>query len=291
MYKQAAFSFGLVLLALLVAPVVFAADGPPNLGTAAVAGEDGPNRWYIDARIFENGAGQSDFANTTYSLGFTTPINDNMDLWAGYSWMNASGPNAINGAVRASERDVLTAAVKCRISSKTSNPTISVTGGLDVGTNSGLGTNTATGFYAKQDPIIPAAKLQIEWGKPGGTQFQIAGQIAWWDDTVPATNGDIIANYGTVSAVGAGLVWPISRRLALSGDAMFIVGGENAVTAANLLDDEMVWSAGGSYAFKDRSNTVLSAYATNSMSPTVSGSIIAASEDSVALGLSLRRDL
>lgn len=292
MSKKAALSYGLVVLALLVAPVVFAEDGPPILGSAAVCGEDGPTRWFLDARFFETGAGQEDYDNATYSIGMQTPVNDDLDLVLGYSWMNAEGPNPINQAVRASDRDVLTAAMKFRMGNPGSNPAISMTVGVDVGGDTSvLGTNTATGFSAKQDPVIPAAKLQIEWGKPGGKQFQLAGQVAWWDDTVPATTGVDIPNYGSVTAVGGGMVWPLSSRLVLSGDAMMIVDGENAVTAANLLDDEVVWSAGGSYCFKDSKHTTIRAYATNSMSPTIAGSIIAASEDSLALGLSLVRDL
>jgi len=190
MSRHAAISAGLIVLALLVAPIVFAADGPPNLGTAAVTGEDGATRWFIDARIFDSGPGQDDLDNRTLSVGLATPVNDGLDFMLQYSSINGSSINPINGAIRSTNRDVIGVAFKSRLNGKGSNPCISVTGGLDVGGDTSVtGTNTATNFFAKQDPIIPAAKMQIEWGKPGGTQFQIAGQVAWWDDTVPATNG------------------------------------------------------------------------------------------------------
>jgi len=292
MNKQAAISSGLVLLALLVAPVAFAADGTPNLGTAAVTGEDGPTRWFIDARLFEAGAGQDDWDNNTLSVGLATPVDDATDFLLGLSSVDGRGVDAINGAVREADRDVLMVAMKNRLNGANSNPAMSVTLGLDVNIGSETtGTNLQTGFAAVQDSIIPGAKLQVEWGKPGRKQFQIAGQVAWWDDTVPTTSGDIIENYGTVASIGGGVCWPISRRLTLVGDAMICVGGDNVVTDQNLLDDTTVWSAGGTYQLRDAHNTTIGAYATNSLAPTIAGSTIAASDDAVAFGLSLRRDL
>lgn len=292
MSKKAAISFGLAVLALLVAPVVFGADGPPNLGTAAVTGQDGPTRWYIDARIFDNAPDQDDFSNRTLSIGILTPVNDSVDFWLGYSSMDGRGADPINNAVRESDRDVITVAMKKRLNSAGSNCAWTLTLGADVATSDATtGTNLGTGFVATQDSFTPAAKLQIEWGEAGKTQFQLAGQVAWWDDTVPTSVGTDIPNYGTVSTVGGGLVWPISSRLAVSGDAVFCLGSDNYVTETNTLDDQVVWSAGGSYDMGDSKNTTLSAYATNSMSPTIAGAGIAASDDGVALGLSLWRDL
>lgn len=292
MSEKAVISFALAMLAVLMLPAAFAADGPPNLGTSAVCGEDGASRWFLDMRFFETGAGQNDGNNATYSIGFAAPINYHTDFILGYSAMDAVGANPINGAIRESDRDVLTAALKRRISGAASNPVWALTVGADVSSDDSVkGMNTNTGASAFQKSITPAAKLQIEFGKPGNFQFQAAGQIAWWDTMLPCDNGASIPGYGTVISAGGGVVWPFSSRLSLVGDAMFCVDGENVVMADNTLDDEVVWSAGGVYRFADKNDTTLSVYATNSMSPTLAGSIIAASEDSLSLGIALRRSL
>lgn len=292
MREKLVISCALALLAVLMLPSAFAADGPPNLDNAAVCGEDGQTRWFLDARFFETGTDDEDWDNATYSIGFQAPINYHTDFILGYSAMDAVGPNPINGAIRKSDRDVLTAALKRRISGENSNPTWALTIGADVeagGETKGM--NTALGASAYQKTVTPAAKLQVEFGDPGRFQFQVAGQVAWWDTMLPCDNGTVIEGYGTVVGVGGGVVWPFSSRLSLTGDAMVIVDGENAVMADNTLDDEVVWSAGGTYRFGDANDTTLSVYATNSMSPTLAGSIIAASEDSLALGIALRRSL
>ncbi len=291
MSPKAVIRYGPVLLALLVAPMLLAADGPPNLGTAAVIGQDGPTRWYLDARFFETNSSQDETDNATYSLGFVAPINNKTDAWLGFSTLDAEGRDPINLAVRSSDRDVLTVAIKRQVDVG-SSVKCALTVGADVAVNTATrGVNVGTGNYAKQDTFVPAVKLQLEWGQPGHTQFQLAGQAAWWDDTAPTPFGDAVMNYGTVVAGGGGVTWPISSRLCLVGDAMAILDGDNAITIDNLLDEELVWSAGGTYAFNDRFNTTLSVYATNSLSPTLAGSTIAASDDGAALGLALRRDL
>lgn len=72
---------------------------------------------------------------------------------------------------------------------------------------------------------------------------------------------------------------------------MGLVKGYNVINEEfNTPDNTLVWSAGGNWAFGGASNACLSVYATNSMGPTLGSSIIAAPDDSIALGVALRRD-
>lgn len=277
------------LIAALALPV-YAADGPANLGTAQVGQVD--SRWFVDLRVFDTDNNDQDwYDNSTFSLGFNSPINEKTDFTLTYSGYSGSGPDEVNEAIRDSERKVISPVVKRLITGADSKAAVAFSLGADIALSQIKAVNTNSGEEAYQDNFTPAAKLQIEWGKPGATQFQIAGQVAFWDTLCETSVGSPIPGFGTVVAVGGGISKPFGKKLTLVGDCMGLVKGYNVINEEfNTPDNTLVWSAGGNWAFGGASNACLSVYATNSMGPTLGSSIIAAPDDSIALGVALRRD-
>ena len=98
------------LIAALALPV-YAADGPANLGTAQVGQVD--SRWFVDLRVFDTDNNDQDwYDNSTFSLGFNSPINEKTDFTLTYSGYSGSGPDEVNEAIRDSERKVISPVVK-----------------------------------------------------------------------------------------------------------------------------------------------------------------------------------
>ena len=278
------------LAAVMVLSVAHAQDGTPNLGTSQVSQVD--SRWSVDLRIYDTTSAQSWSDNTTLSLGFTSPINEATGFGLMYSELTNIGGDPILGVLRRSEREVLSLRFKHRLTGPRSSPAISLTSGADIAIDSATGMDTATSAVAFQDNFTPAVLGQIEWGATGSTMWQLAGQVAWWDQWCQTSLGSPIPGFGTVVAVGGGICTPISQNLTLTGDVMVPVSGENVIDdATNLPDTQVTWSAGGTYGFGDPFNTTLSVYATNSMAPTLASSIIGAPDNSVGFGVTLRRDL
>lgn len=278
------------LMAAMILPAAYAGEGTPNLGTSQLVQND--SRWFVDARIFEvDRSFQDRLDNTTWSLGFASPINEKTQFSLTYSSVSNTGKDPINGALRRSDRPVLAPTVKRLISGASSKAAVAFEIGADVATKKATGQNVASGAVAYQDNFTPAAKLQAEWGAQGGLQWQLASQIAFWDTTCNTSLGGGVAGFGTVVGVGGGVVLPFGKKLTIVADAMGIMKGDNYINEnTNQPDNTIVWSAGGRWALGGASNSVLSIYATNSMGPTLGSSVIAAPGDSVGLSVALTRD-
>jgi len=269
------------------AAVCAVSDGTPNLGTAQINQQDA--RWFVEGRIYETDDDTQDwYDNTTLSIGFSSPINEKTGFQVMLSDMRNSGADPIAGAIRTSNRTVLAPYVK-RNFSNAAGSAVSLTIGADIALNTTEGLNGAAAAY--QNDFTPAAKLQVEWGKPGSLQWQLAAQVAFWDTWCETNVGPAIPGFGTVVALGGGVTVPFGTKLTLVGDVMGIAGGKNVINAdTNAVDTQLIWSAGGNWMFGGPYSTSLSVFATNAMGPTPATSIIGAPDNSVGLGLALRRE-
>jgi hypothetical protein len=278
------------LMAAMILPAACAGEGTPNLGTSQLVQTD--SRWFVDARIFEvDRSFQDRLDNTTWTIGFAAPINEKTQFSLKYSSVSNTGKDAINGSLRKSDRPVLAPTVKRLISGASSKAAVAFEIGADVATKKATGENLNSGAVAYQDNFTPAAKLQAEWGKEGAFQWQLASQIAFWDNTCATSVGGGVPGFGTVIGVGGGVVMPFGKKLTIVADAMGLMKGDNYIDeSTNQPDNTIVWSAGGRWALGGASNSVLSVYATNSMGPTLGSSLIASPGDSVGLSVALTRD-
>lgn len=283
------------LLSLLALSVAWAGDGTPNLGTTQVG--QVPSRWFLDARVYDTASGQDWYDNTTLSLGFVAPVNSDTEFGLVYSDLGNTGPDLLGGegesnpALRSSERKVLCPTVKFRLKGANGGTGVAVTVGADVELDKASGMDNAGGGVAFQQTFTPAGKLLVEFGQPGRTQYQLAGQVAAWPTLCPTSQGGLIPGFGTVCCLGGGAIVPVSRKLVLSGDIMFPVGGDNTIDdQTNAPDTEPVWSAGGTWMFGGDADMTLSVYATNSMAPTLAASVIGAPDNSTAFSVALRRN-
>jgi len=186
------------------------------------------------------------------------------------------------GGLHITDREVLSPVLKHRINGLGSTA-LTVSVGADVAIDDFTGMVHSTAIT--ENDFTPAARLALEWG--GATRWQLAAQVAAWDNTF-ATG---VPGYGTVAAVGGGIVWPISGRLTLMGDVMVPVNGDNFYDeATETVDAQPVWSAGAAWRWGGVRNTTLTVYATNAIGPTLANSIIVSPENSMGLGAALRCD-
>ena len=277
------------LMAALILPAACAGEGTPNLGTSQLVQTD--SRWFVDARFFDTDRDtQNWYDNATWSLGFAAPINEKTQFSLMYSNVSNTDKYA-NGALHEIDRPVLSPSVKRLISGASSKAAVALEIGADVGIRRATDKNLTSGEIAYQGNFTPAAKLQVEWGTPGGFQWQLASQVAFWDTICNTSTRSGIRGFGTVVGVGGGVVLPFGKKLTIVADAMGLVKGDNYINEdTNQPDNTIVWSAGGRWALGGASNSVLSVYATNSMGPTLGSSLIASPGDSVGIGVALARD-
>ena len=284
-------SLGGLLAALLCSTLAMAgpavvADGTPNLGTAAIQMQDA--RWFVEGRIYDVNDDQSWSDNSTFSLGFASPINEDTEFDLSFSTINNTGGDPIAGSLWTSDRTVLSPYLK-RCFSHDGKVKFSLTAGADVALSQAKGTSAAGTAY--QNDITPALRLQAEWGNPGQVQWQLAAQVAFWDTWAGTNGGGPIPGFGTVVALGGGVSVPMGAKLTLVGDVMAIADGSNVVNSdTGLLDTQTIWSAGGNWNLGGPYNSVVKVFATNSMGPTVASSAIGAPNDSIGLGLAYLRD-
>jgi hypothetical protein len=276
------------LLALMLVSAA-CAQGTPNLGTNAIGAK---TQVTAEARVFDTSSDQDTFDNTVWSLGFTSPIQENLEFGLIYSQFDATGPDPIADSIRRTQRRVLSPTIKWALSDK-----FAITAGADIAVRETFASNigvvsAAIGDYdaptAIYDSVTPGVRAQWAFMKIGRLQLQAAGQVAFWEDSLQTNVGDNIDGFGTVCSLGGGAVLPLGSRLTLMGDAMFPVSGENVVddvTGDN--DTELVWSAGGQFLVSAARDIKLSVYATNSMQPTIGASIIATPSNSIGVGVGL----
>lgn len=289
-----------VCLAGLLAGIVTAAhgqDGPPNLGVTDIL-QDG-SQWFLEARTYElDGDDVAWEDNITISFGGRAPINENAEFSLIYSRARAIGNQRNLGVIGAppelieTKREVIAPSIKWRFSGATNRPALALTLGADVAISRAVNLNRDTGMWAAEDAFTPAARLQAEWGRPNTLQWQLAAQIAAWDDQ-RATNavGVTMDGFGTIATVGGGAVWPISRRFALAGDFMVPISGDNVLNEdTGMLEDVVVWSAALDWKFDSFTDKRLSVFATNALGPTLGSSIIATPNDTTAIGVALTLD-
>lgn len=265
--------------------VAYAEDGTPNLGTAQINQVD--SRWFIEARHFDAGGTLGEWQdNQTYSIGFSTPVNEKTE----FGMMYASSKILTNeglGSMR-TDRKVLSPWLKYRINGLEKNWALTLSLGSDIALEDAT-TRLGTTIVAKDDDFTPAARLQLEFGK--GVRWQLAAQGALWDNPRITNASPAVEGYDTLISVGGGLVWPVSSKLCLAGDVMVPVDGDNYFDVdTRQVDTEPVWSAGLSWKISPATNTTLSVFATNAWGPTLAESIIASPENAVGFGATLRRD-
>jgi len=261
-------------------------DGTPNLGTPAIQQEDA--RWFVEGRIYDTTEDQQWYSNSTLSIGFATPVNEATEFDLMVSAFNNSGEAPIAGAIRDSKRSVLAPYVK-RCFSKDGNSTVSLTVGADVALSQAKG--SVGPLEAYQNDFTPAAKLQVQWGDPGKTQWQLAAQVAFWNTWCDTNVGGLVPGFGTVVALGGGVSVPMGNKLTLVGDVMGIAGGNNVINSVtNDVDTQLIWSAGGNWLFGGPYTTSLKVFATNAMGPTPATSVIGAPDNSVGFGVALLRE-
>jgi len=283
-------SLGGLLVAMLCSTLAMAgpvADGTPNLGTAAIQMQDA--RWFVEGRIFDVDDNTQDWSdNSTFSLGFAAPVNEDTEFDLSFSTINNTGADAIADSVWMSDRTVLAPYLKRQFSTD-GNVIFSLTAGADVALSQAKGTNDAGTAY--EDDFTPALRLQAEWGTPGSLQWQLAAQVAFWDTWAATNGGGPIPGFGTVVALGGGVSIPMGAKLTLVGDVMGIAKGENVINSVTgNVDTQLVWSAGGNWLLGGPYNSVVKAFATNSMGGTVASSAIGAPDNSVGFGLAYLRD-
>jgi hypothetical protein len=279
-------SLGGLLVALLCSTLAMA-DGTPNLGTAAIQTQDA--RWFVEGRIFDVDDNTQDWSdNATFSLGFASPINETTEFDLAFSTINNTGADAIAGSLWMSDRTVLAPYVKRQFSTD-GNVIFSLTAGADVALSQTKGTSAAGTAY--EDDFTPALRLQAEWGQAGSLQWQLAAQVAFWDTWAATNVGGPIPGFGTVVALGGGVSVPMGAKLTLVGDVLGIAKGDNVINSVTgNVDTQMVWSAGGNWNLGGPYNSVVKAFATNSMGGTVASSAIGAPDNSVGFGLAYLRD-
>jgi hypothetical protein len=293
------------ILAILAAPAVFA-QGTPNLGAAEVMQQG--SSFMFDARVFEATEDQDTLDNAVYTPGFAAAVNEKVDFSILFSNIDVANESEdINSSQYSStnaltvSRKVLAPALKWRINANDSYPALTLSVGADIVmdgytvTSSGLnlgqyGYSDTYGF----DDFIPAARLQLQWGKPGKFQFQVAGQVNVFDDEGRYVSSgspepspepkqyDTPQGPGTVVGVGGGVVWPWSKKLAVVGDFMGIVNGYNShcTICGQAHRQANIWSAGLNYACKA---SLISLYATNSLAPTLVDSLMASPGEQTAV--------
>jgi len=278
------------MLALLLVSSAFAQTGTPNLGNTAIADK---SVVFLDSRIFDTGEGQDTFDNTVWTLGFISPIQENLDFRMVYSQFDVTGPDPIDGDLINTQRKVLSPTLKWALCKK-----LALTIGADIAIKKSFAQNL--GYSSVESAVyfdyptaiykdfIPGVKAVYDFTSIGSAAIQLAGQVAWWGSSVSTNTGEDIEGFGTVFSAGGGVVWPWSKNLTVFGDAMFPVCGDNVVNdETGLVDTEVVWSAGGEYQLSPKNDLKFRAFASNAMQPTIAGSIIAAPSNGVGLGLGL----
>jgi len=291
MVKRIAVACMVGLLAAIVLPATYAQT--PILGTARI---DQNSSSFIDARFFDRDSSISDWEdNRTFSLGFSSPINEKTEFDLVYSDHRALG--MIEEDVFQTDREVLSPAIKRLISATDKNPALAFSIGADVAINPGRWSDDS-GEYIEADDFTVGAKLQLEWGQPGAMQYQIAAAVACFDSlmgvsyaspaAVTTADREVIDGFGTITSLGAGLVYPFSS-FSFVGDFLIPVDGENVIKDEGYLDDVTVWSAGLRWGLGDRWGSSLNLYATNSMGPTLASSLLASPNNDIGYGITYSR--
>lgn len=285
-------SLGGLLVALLCSTLAMAgpavvADGTPNLGTVAIQTQDA--RWFVEGRIYGTNDDTQDWSdNSTFSLGFAAPISEDTEFSLAFSTINNTGADPIAGSLWMSDRTVLAPYLK-RVFSTDGNVIFSLTAGADVALSQAKGTNGAGSAY--QNDFTPALRLQAGWGDPGRVQWQLAAQVAFWNTWAATNIGGPIPGFGTVVGLGGGVSIPMGAKFTLVGDVMGIAMGDNVINSnTGNVDTQLIWSAGGNWQLGGPYSSVVKAFATNSMGPTVASSLIGAPDNSVGLGLAFLRE-
>jgi hypothetical protein len=290
------------ILMVLAAPAVFA-QGTPNLGTAEVLQQG--SSFMLDARVFDATEDQDTLDNAVYTPGFTAAVNEQTDFSILYSNMDVKNVQTreISGYEYTDtiimQRKVLAPMLKWRINANDSYPawTLSVGADVVIGDNkviqNSVWVDQGSTEHLFFDDFIPAARLQLQWGKPGKFQLQAAGQVNVFNDegryfgsyhsvALATSKYGGPAGPGTVVGVGGGVVWPFGKKLTAVGDFMGIVNGHNSLcprTGAALMRAN-IWSAGLNYMCKA---SLISLYLTNSLSPTLVDSLMASPGEQTAV--------
>lgn len=284
-----------VLAAMLLAPAVTAQEGTPNLATAQTwQGED--IVWQGQARIWPGSE------NVNWELGFRGRVNDETEATLTYFAMDNLGEGPIGGggdsmsALRASDWRLLTLGMKWQWWGDTDSYLISFYPALEWSTHRPTGTNTVLGASAWGENLVPSVGFPIQWDR-GKTSYIVEPKVVWFESRLPVSglraagvvaDDGTIAGFGTVFAVGVGMIHQLGSKSHFIGDFTAVLGGENAINEnTNEPEDEFVWSAGVRWTSGRDKTRTLDLFATNAAGSTTATSVLAAPDNGVGIGARL----
>ncbi len=276
----------LVLAVAAAIPLALAQTGTPNLPSAYIW--DGAKKavWDADARCWE------DSSNVTWYIGLRGRVTERTEATLGIYSMDDMGADPIGGqnnsisAIRISRYRALNAQFKVRLN-EDDDPAVSLIFGADFPLHKPRGTNRLTGGTAySRGPIFTLA-IPVQWGDDHSrTTWMLVPKMACFDSLAVVWGDGLIKNFGTVIAIGAGVIHRLSTHWAIFADITAILDGDNTIDVpTNTVEDEPVWAAG--VRWKAGRTTNVEAFATNAAGPTGATSLIGAPDNSVGFGLRL----
>lgn len=259
--------------------LVWAQQGTPNLPSAVPWQADEINLTG-EARFFE-GSG-----NETLAVSLRGRMGLGSEAEICYFTMDTKGEDPINEIVRRSEADLVALTFKWLVRGGARR--VAVRAGMEVPVSSRpTGTNTDSGAFAAQGSVIPTLSLPLEWGDRASTLFIIEPKAVWFRDNIPNSIGGVTPGFGDVIVLGAGFCHNLGK-FTLVADAAVPLAGDNSIDKnTNLVTDEVVWAAGVSWDVGGQHDLSIDVFSTSAAGPTPATSIIAAPDQSGALGISV----
>jgi len=276
---RAAVVTGWLMVLALGFGLACAQEGTPNL-VSPVPWQGENTKVTGEARFFE-GSG-----NETVALSVRSRLDQSSDVEVCYFSMDTRGEDPIGGAVRRSEADLLSVNAKWLL--KDGSVKVALRPGLALRLTRPTGANTSTGAYAAQGGSIPTLSLPMEWGDPESGLLMLQPKAAWFKDNIPNSVGGVTKGFGSVIALGVGAVYNVDYHLGsfgFVGDATVVLSGNNSIDeTSNTVTDDLVWSAGVRWDAGGRYDLNVVIFATNAAGPTPAMSLIAAPDQSSAVG-------
>lgn len=269
-----------IYLAPLVLPggLAWSQEGTPNLPSAVPWRADA-HRITGEVRFFE-GSG-----NETLALRIRGRIDDSAGAALCFFAMDTRGEDAISGAVRESDLQLLALDFKRLLHDGAGR--VGLRAGIELAILGPTGINTATGAIARQRGVIPSLSVPVEWGDPEDTLFIVEPKAVWFDDSIPDSGGGLTPGFGGILAVGGGVSEDLGL-VTLVGDIAVVLAGDNSIDGqTNRPTSDFVWSTGVSWDAGGEHRPHVDVFITNAAGPTPAMSIIAAPDQSAALGVSI----
>ncbi|MEA3402518.1 MAG: hypothetical protein U9R79_14870 [Armatimonadota bacterium] len=267
-------------LLLVTAGCAVAQSGTPNWASA--------HPWHgesIEAagqvRVWEGDG------NETVSVGVRGAMGENADARVQYFVMDTEGDDPINASLRRSKLGVLAFTFTWPVTE--GDYMVSVQPGFEFITAGMRGTSAVTGQSAVSDDVVTTLAVPVELAWSDSTRLIVGPKAACYGSTARTTFGTSIDSFGTIVALGGGVVHDFGTW-ELFGDAAAVVEGNNTINeTTNLVDDDFVWSAGARWQTGGPEDWVVDLFATNAAGPTAATSLLAAPDQSVGVGLRVGR--